>query len=60
MAFAAAIPLIIAGAQIAIPFIVDLINSGKKPDGTALTQEEIKALQAFVDSQHEAIQGLEG
>lgn len=54
------IALIVAGAQIAIPFIVDLINSGKKPDGTALTQDEIKALQAFVDSNHETIQNLEG
>ena len=52
------IQLGIAAASILIPLAVDMIEKAQRPDGTQLTEQEIAELRAFVDANHQLVQGL--
>lgn len=52
------IQLGVAAATVLIPLAIDLIEKMQKPDGTPLTQQEIDELRAFVDANHQLVQGL--
>lgn len=41
-----------------LPVIQQMLESGKRPDGTPLTEEEIAAGRQFVDDNHAIIQNL--